>query len=239
MFDSSRNKNSILFKTMLILACFTDLIDIFCILFHKTLKMFRLGGHPYKAHSPLTPPGCTRGSCLDYPNFKSLSQPTHETSRISMATLSLSQLYYKHRRRLPWCTGAMFFTELRQEQRDSKLWFNSLIFPFGQKQNVKKPIHHLLSSFNRTESSREDRVDRVQVPYVTCVSTSYIWAQFSHTETSCSHSIYCSDPWEWCKKTKQMGFNIYYVTSCHVYYSCHEVCSRAQGKSYYFSTYIY
>lgn len=45
-------------------------------------------------------------------NFKSHSLPTHETSLITMATLSLPQLYYKHRGRLPRCTSAVFFTGL-------------------------------------------------------------------------------------------------------------------------------
>lgn len=29
---------------------------------------------------------------------------------------------------------------------------------------------------------------------------------------------------------KQEGFNIYYITSCHEYYSYHEVCNRAHAK---------
>ena len=50
---------------------------------------------------------CTRGSCLEYPNFKSRSLPTHETSLISMATLSLPQLYDKAQKKITtmhWCS---------------------------------------------------------------------------------------------------------------------------------------
>lgn len=61
----------------------------------------------------------------------------------------------------------------------------------------------------------------------------------SHTEKQLrpcavlSLHLLSRNPWEY---EKQKGFYIYDVTSCHMY---HEVCNRAQDKSYYFSAYTY
>lgn len=180
---------------------------------------------------------CTRGSCLEYPDFKSYSLPTHETSLISMATLSLSQPYYKHRRGVPWCSSENIMKPNQTKPNQTQQLLISLVYQYGHCISQSPP------SSNRTKGRIEKKGDRVRVALVVPLATrlhssSLMQKQLQDWATCYSHTpLTIQDPPWGCEKWT--GFNIHYVTSCHVYYSYHEVCNRAEGKDYYFSAHTF
>lgn len=204
----------------------------------------------------LTEDCCTRGSCLKYPKLKSHSLPTHETSLISMATLSLSQLYYKRRRRSLSRTGAVFFTPLGHREQEEPKNLNCFCSAFGKqftwnntnssltRQNTSVlPSHFLVSSLPasyRTKGGLEKRVEGVQVPLVVTLSPS--WSALDPTVMLSQKQLQaCATCYSHTHFLSRNNTETDWYVLCNIVTSCHHAmcitdimneCNRSEDKCF-------